>query len=457
MLILPKQQATFEVVDQLSTTNRSGGFGSTDQINAIKTNKGLRFEGKLSSGTANFLIDSGADEDFITAKKAQELGLRLTSLDQPYTVYMANGDEYKVNKVAKGVPFEIQGFKDKIDLHVVPITNDKVILGTTFLSKYNPKIDWKKMTIQIERNGQISTLQVDTEQDEEEFPTLQFIGVEPITKIWEAVAISDKRIFSVEIPPEETNSEEQYFGKDRQQDIPKEMEAILKEFDDLFQDPPAGPIQRPHNPVYHTIRLKEGAKPIKSIQYRLRPDEQQEIYETVEELSKNGHIEPCVSEWSSAVHQVPKKVGKRMVVDYRGLNKSSEVDPYPLPNPNELLQRAAAEAEYLTALDLKSGFFQLPMHPDSKKYTAFTIPGPQGGQYQYTVMPFGLHTAPTAFQRFMNEVLRGLIVNCIADRTRGPRGIPASPSAAWRTEPIIEAAMSSFLASDHACRRFASE
>jgi hypothetical protein len=38
------------------------------------------------------------------------------------------------------------------------------------------------------------------------------------------------------------------------------------------------------------------------------------------------------------------------------------------------------------------------MAEGSKEYTMFSIPGPQGGQYHFMVMPFGLVNAPFAFQ-----------------------------------------------------------
>ena len=53
-------------------------------------------------------------------------------------------------------------------------------------------------------------------------------------------------------------------------------------------------------------------------------------------------------------------------------------------------------------LDLKSGFWQVPMHPDSVPVTGFCTPD---GLYQWQRMPMGIRNGPPHFQRCMNKVL----------------------------------------------------
>lgn len=54
-------------------------------------------------------------------------------------------------------------------------------------------------------------------------------------------------------------------------------------------------------------------------------------------------------------------------------------------------------------LDLKSGFYKIPMHPDSVKYTAFITPD---GHWEFLRVPFRLANGPAVFQRVMNKVLK---------------------------------------------------
>lgn len=63
-------------------------------------------------------------------------------------------------------------------------------------------------------------------------------------------------------------------------------------------------------------------------------------------------------------------------------------------------------------MDLKSGFYQIPMHPDSVEKTAFVTPDEQ---WEFLHMPFGLVNAPAMFQRAMNTVLKGCALVYIDD------------------------------------------
>ena len=89
-----------------------------------------------------------------------------------------------------------------------------------------------------------------------------------------------------------------------------------------------------------------------------------------------------------------------LYIDYRDLNAISEIDTYLLPQIEDLFSKLS-RAFWFTKMDLKSGFYQIPIHIESIKYTAFRIRAPLDGcsHFEWTVMPMGLSTALASFQR----------------------------------------------------------
>ena len=145
-------------------------------------------------------------------------------------------------------------------------------------------------------------------------------------------------------------------------------------------------------------RIKTGtANHVRQTSYRLPHAYREDVKKDLEEMEKDGIIEPSASEWASPIVLVPKKDGSlRMCVDYRRLNGVSEADAYPMSRIDDLIDRLGT-AKFITTLDLTGGYWQVPVAEDSRHHTTFTTPF---GLYQFTVMPFGLQGAPATFFLF---------------------------------------------------------
>lgn len=156
--------------------------------------------------------------------------------------------------------------------------------------------------------------------------------------------------------------------------------------------------------VSHEIDTGSHA-PLRQRPYRVSPTERRVIDEQVSDMLTRNVIRPSTSPWASPVVLVTKKDGSiRFCVDYRRLNKITRKDVYPLPRIDDALD-CLQGAEFFSSLDLRSGYWQVPMADADRSKTAFVTPD---GLYEFNVMPFGLCNAPATFERMMDNVLRGL-------------------------------------------------
>jgi len=97
----------------------------------------------------------------------------------------------------------------------------------------------------------------------------------------------------------------------------------------------------------------------------------------------------------------------RFCVDFRRLNVCTTPHIYPLPNIKEMLARLGDQhPKYFAVLDLTKGYYQAPLHVESRKYTTFTTPF---GMYQWKRVPMGLAGAPSFFQGQMAKLLTGIL------------------------------------------------
>lgn len=184
--------------------------------------------------------------------------------------------------------------------------------------------------------------------------------------------------------------------------VKEDLRRLLLEYQDLWvSDKPAQ-----CTVIRHVIELLHERPVVERPRHHCE-EHRKIIREQTEKMLQDKVIRPSFSAFATEPVLVRKKDGPwRVCMDYRKLNEQTAVDKYPLPRIADLL-RTIKGATVFSAIDLRAGYWNIPMEEQSKPYTAFRG---INGLYEYEVMPFGLKNAPATFQRAMDVIFKDLIV-----------------------------------------------
>ncbi|XP_075451032.1 uncharacterized protein LOC142492246 [Ascaphus truei] len=155
----------------------------------------------------------------------------------------------------------------------------------------------------------------------------------------------------------------------------------------------------------HTIRMSD-ATPFRERSRRLAPRDVDDVRNAIQDMETAGIVTESRGPYASPIVVVRKKNGSvRLCIDYRTLNNRTIPDQYNLPRIEEILN-ALNGSHWFSVLDLRSGYYQVPMTAEDQEKTAFVCPL---GFYQFTRMPQGICGAPATFQRLMEKTIGDMI------------------------------------------------
>jgi exodeoxyribonuclease III len=184
------------------------------------------------------------------------------------------------------------------------------------------------------------------------------------------------------------------------------MQRFLIQNRDTFALNPKRPGQVKGAPMtINTGNATPRAFPHRSTMPHMRPL----VEDHINSMLKYGIIRHSESPWGAAVLLVPKKTGEtRIAIDLRLVNDCTEKFAWPMPRVDDALASLGGNS-YFSALDMASGYWQVPIAEEDKHKTAFRC---HMGQFEFNVMPFGVANGGAFFQRLMDTALGNLKFQC---------------------------------------------
>jgi hypothetical protein len=338
-----------------------------------------------------YVIDSGATKSVISAHIVKKHHIPL-SLDSKTQVSLANGVKVPAS-ITMPLSVCIQNRYCKMSFLVLPHDSIEVIIGLDLLTHMRATLDLcthvlkfpsESLVLKEDENGSVEyDIAISELCDEEEFQ-------EEMT--WDLKG-SEKGIDIIK---------KQYDPRQGDNEDYIRLWQLILSYEDLFAADNMSLGTCTLEPI--TINTRD-TKPIFQYAYRKSLKERETIKNEVQEMLNAGIIRESRSPWASPVVLIPKKDGsKRFCVDSRKLNAQSINDAYPLPRVSDILDRLQGSVWFST-IDMKAGFWQISMAPESIAKTAFITPD---GLYEFVKAPFGLKNLPAEFSRRMRQALGDL-------------------------------------------------
>lgn len=352
-------------------------LAGTEELNT------LRLRAMFGNKVMLILIDSGSTTSFVNSEFVQRAQLPVQNAPR-IAVGIADGSRMYSNTYVQNLTWWCQGTTFSNDMRVLDLGAYDAVLGMDWLASFSPMhCHWRNKHISFTHGSKEVQLQGLLTTQQKQLQVMEFAELQKClagNDVWALAVIEQSSVEQLEV----SNA--------------AEIQNLLTEFDDVFQDPKTLP---PHRAFDHAITLDASAQPVNSRPYRYSPLQKDEIERQVKEMLDAGLIAPSLSPFASPVLLVKKKDNTwRFCVDYRKLNESTVKNKFPLPIADELLDELAG-TKYFSKLDLRAGYHQIRMLEKDEPKTAFKT---HHGHFQFRVMPFGLTNAPGTFQCLMNSI-----------------------------------------------------
>jgi len=294
------------------------------------------------SGEALLLLDSGATAAVLSSdwvKDAQGPGVRRkdptpitdasrnhltgSGLHYPTTVDMYIGDH--MNKI-------------RFDVTDMPAGKVNGYLPMSWLKNHHPDINWEKSILKSR---------------------CDYCKAHCLRKEWRSEFTTEEELLAEDPDNIYVMGMALYTDEDRD-DIKVKILPEYQDYADIFSQERINALPK-HSKYDHRVDLVPDAKLPDGPIYPLSKKELDASWDYIKKIKDHGKIRRSSSPIGAPILFVPKPTGTlRLCVDYRGLNKITIKNKYPLPWMSELRSRLG-KATIFTKLDLKNGYYLIRM------------------------------------------------------------------------------------------------
>lgn len=313
----------------------------------------LKLKGHINKNNVVVLIDSSSTHNFLDATTAKRLNIFSFPLPN-MKVMVADGK--KIEKVGKchTVKLQIQDFSLESSFFTVPLGGVDVVLGVQWLQTLGTyAANHQVQFIKFKWGGQKYKLHGFQAPENQIVSSSQMMKMIRRGAPTYVVQCHQLEMLSANMTNEES----------------PEIQGLIRKHEKVFQDLPMK--MPPNREIEHTIEVKAGSDPVNIKPYRYPHDQKTEIERLIQDLLKCGIIAKSKSPYAAPVVLVRKKDGSfRLCIDYRGFNKITIKNKFPIPFIDEMLDEPHG-ARYFSKLDLRSGYYQIRIRLEDIPKTAF--------------------------------------------------------------------------------------
>ncbi|THV06360.1 hypothetical protein K435DRAFT_587280, partial [Dendrothele bispora CBS 962.96] len=237
------------------------------------------------------LIDSGASRSFIDYDEAKKFTSKLRKLEQPISLTLFDGNSTSAGRIThllKATLIFEDGTSHQEDLLITKLhPAARIVLGLTWLQKYNPSINWTKLTFAFEGSAQLSAALIQNLDIHNSMkppaPTIEEI-IEPRLINKPTLGLDDPLLMREdEIVPEEYHQWKKVFSLAEAKTMP------------------------PHRPYDMTIDTINQELPPLGKLYNMSERELKELKDYIDDMLGKGFIRPSTSPIGAPVLFAKKK------------------------------------------------------------------------------------------------------------------------------------------------------